>query len=194
MLALLLYIAVALALLALLFLSLLRRSPGAEGSAQALLDARQAVRTLQTGLLPSELVERIFSTQDLSYVGGCGSKQIQQLFLAERKRIALSWVSQIRRQILCLQDFHRGHSRHFAHLNPAQEIGLAVEFASLRIECRVLSLLLTLRGPYGATRIAGSMAAAASRLCDISEKALSFLTPAGTARVVHDSARNGAAT
>ena len=194
MLALVLYIAVGLALLALLFLSLLRRTPGAEGSAQALLDARHAVRTLQSGLLPSELVERIFSKQDLTYVAACGSKPIQQMFLAERKRIALSWVSQIRRQIICLQDFHRGHSRHFARLNPAQEIVLAFEFASLRVECRLLSLLLALRGPYGATRIAGSTAAAASRLCEISEKALSFLTPGGMAKVVHDSARHGAAS
>jgi hypothetical protein len=194
MLALLLYIAVGLTLLALLFLSLLRRTPGAEGSAQALLDARQAVRTLQTGLLPSELVHRLFSKQDLNYVGSCGSKSIQQLFQAERKRIALSWVSQIHRQIVCLQDFHRGHSRHFAQLNPRQEIVLALEFAALRMECRVLSLLLALRGPYGATRIAGRTAASASRLCDVSENALSFLTPAGTVKVVHDSAQGGAAT
>lgn len=194
MLAPLLYIAVGLALLALLFLSLLLRTPRAEGSAQALLDARHAVRTLQTGLLPSELVERIFSKQDLKYVSSCGSKQIQHLFLAERKRIALSWVRRIYRQIVCLQDFHRGHSRHFARLNPAREIALALEFAALRLECRVLSLLLILRGPYGATRIAGRTAAYASRLCDVSENALSFLTPGGTAKVARDSAHDGAAT
>jgi hypothetical protein len=193
-LALLLYIAVALALLALLFLSLLRRTPGAEGSAQALLNARQAVRTLQTGLLPFGHVQRIFSEQDLQYVAGCGSKQIQQLFLDERKRIALSWVSQIHRQIICLQNFHRGHSRHFARLNPAREIVLAFDFASLRMECRLLSLLLILRGPYGATRITGSMLASAVRLCDLSDKTLSFLTPSGASRVYPDSAQDGAAT
>lgn len=193
MLALFLYIAVALALLALLFLSLLRRTAGAEGSAQTLLNARQAVRRLQTGLLPSELVERIFSKQDLAYVAACGSTPIQQLFLAERKRIALSWVSKIHRQIICLQDFHRWQSRHFARLNPAREIVLAMEFASLRIECRALSFLLAIRGPYGATRIAGSTAAAASRICDVSEKALSFLAPPGTPKVLRDSAQDRAA-
>jgi len=188
----LLYIAVGLGLLILLFLAVFRRTPRAEGSAQALLDARQAVRKLQTGLLPSEFVNTIFSDQDWQYVTATTSLPIQRLFMAERKRIALAWVGQIRRQLICLQDFHRGHSRHFAHLNPGVEIALAVDFALLRLECRALSVLLHLRGPYGASRIAGRTAAAASRLCETTEQAISFLTSRGAVRVTNDSAQGGA--
>jgi hypothetical protein len=186
------FLAIALGLLVLLFV-LSRRSPSAEGSAQALLDARQALQTLQLDLLALNLIQNIFSQVDLDYVTANTSKQIQRLFFDERKKIALAWVSEIRRQVLCLQHFHRGHARHFARLKFSTEAALALDFAALRMECRALYLLFYFRGPYGAPYFAGKTVAAAARLCEVTGKSLAFLTPAGVTPIGNDSAEDGAA-
>jgi hypothetical protein len=62
MIALIFFILIAFALL-LLGMFLARRKR-AEGGAQAVLEARNALQSLQDGLLPSELVARIFSSED----------------------------------------------------------------------------------------------------------------------------------
>jgi hypothetical protein len=186
------YCAIAAGLLVLMLLALLRHPSRPEGSAQALLGARHALRTLQFDLLPPELVERFFACDDLEYVVQAAPEETQQLFLEERKRIMLAWVSQIRQHVVSLQEFHFGHSRHFAQVSLASEIALAWEFAVLRMGCRTLYLLVYFRGPYGAPQIAGKMVATAGRLCATSEESLAFLSPAESHALADNSARGSA--
>jgi ABC-type Fe3+-siderophore transport system permease subunit len=166
---------------AMLFFSLyllVRRSSHAEGSAEELLEARQALNALQLGLLPHEIVRRIFATEDLDYVTSETPECIRELFLEERKGIALSWACQVRRQLLSLRQFHLGSARFYAQLNVRTEIRLAAEFAGLLLACRALQMMLFLRGPYAAPRVVEVTAAAAVKVCGISEKSLAFLKPA----------------
>jgi hypothetical protein len=186
------YLAIGALLLVLLLRALPRRPSRAEGSAEALLEARHALRTLRLGLLPPELVDRFFVRDDLQYVVANATKKTEHLFIEERKRIVLAWITQVRQQIINLQHFHFGQSRHFVHVSLASEIALTWEFASLRIVCRALYLLVYFRGPYGAPHIAGKMAATAARLCAISEKSLAFLSPGESRAIVEDSARGSA--
>ena len=191
MITLIFFLAAAAGLLVLLFV-LSRRNPGAEGSAQALLDARRAVQALQNGLLPPDFVAHIFARRDLEYVIADTSKEIQRLFLKERKKIVLAWVSEIRRQIVYLQHFHLGYSRHFARLKISTEIALALDFMALRMECRALYLFYYLRGPYGAPNFPSKTVAAAERLCALTGRSLAFLAPAEVTPVGDDSAQDGA--
>lgn len=190
--ALIIYIAVAVGLILLLLLTALRRAPRAEGSAQALLEARQALRTLQVGLLPAELVERFFARADLVYVRAAAPEPVVLLFLEERKRIVLAWINQVRLQIIGLQHFHFGHSRHFVQVSLAKEVVLALEFAALRTRCRVLYLVVYFRGPYGAPHSFEKTAASAARLCAISERSLAFLARAESHALAGDSSQGGA--
>jgi hypothetical protein len=192
MMSLIIFCAIGAGLFLLLLLAMVRRPSRPEGSANALLGARHALRALQVSVLPAEVVERFLARDDLNYVLAAAPVSIQQLFLQERKRIVLAWITQVRQQITNLQDFHFGHSRHFVHMSLTTEIGLAWEFAVLRMECRALYLLVVLRGPYGAPLIAGKMAAAAARLCSISEESLAFLAPAEGRAIPDDSARGDA--
>jgi hypothetical protein len=73
------------ALLLVSLYSFMRREQRAEGGSGALIEARQALNTLQAGLLPPELVGRIFARGDLVYVETKTSKEIRELFLEERK-------------------------------------------------------------------------------------------------------------
>src|SRR5579872_7040898 len=110
---------------------LARRSPSVEGSAQAVLEARQALVALQGDLLPAETLTRIFDKRDFEYVVARAPLQIQELFLQERQRIAISWVDQIRKQISSLEGFHRGTARFYSRLSLRTELQLAGDFLML---------------------------------------------------------------
>jgi hypothetical protein len=152
-----------------------RRKPRAEGSSEALVEARFALSTLQMNLLPSGLLERIFAKEDLEYVGAEAPKRVQKLFRSERKKIALAWVDQVRGQIQSLRRFHRGAARFYARLSFRTEIELAISFATLLLACRGLQVFMYVGGPYSAPRMVGATAAAAGRVCKISEESLAFL-------------------
>src|ERR1700730_19383378 len=171
---------------------LVRRSSHAEGSPEELLEARQALVALQLGLLPHETVGRIFATEDLDYVTSETPEFIRELFLEERKGIALSWACQVRRQLLSLRQFHLGSARYYAQLNFRTEIRLAVDFAALQSACRALQFLLYLRGPYAAPRMVEATAAGAAKVCGISEKSLAFLNPTHLSVIADSSSRDRA--
>jgi hypothetical protein len=179
-----------LALIALLIV-LARRNSTAEGSAPALLEARLALQTLQDGLLPAELLERIFSRQDFAYIVSAAPKEVQELFLQERRKVALVWVSRVRRQILSLWHFHLSRSRFEPQMNLAAELGLAIQFTTLLLECRGLQFVLYVGGPYAAPQLVGATAEAAARVCSISEKALAFLSPSGMNGLADDPPSTG---
>ncbi len=171
------------ALLLVSLYSFARSSNRAEGGSGAMVQAKHALNALQAGLLPPELVGRIFSREDLEYVESETSEEIRELFMEERKKVALFWVSRVRKQVLSLKRFHLGSARFYARLSLRTELALAVDFATLLFACRALQVFLYLRGPYAAPGIVGSTAATAARVCKVSEKSLSFLTPAYAGRV-----------
>jgi hypothetical protein len=171
-----LFIGVAL-LASLLFLAR-RGNPRPEGDSRVLLDARQALDALQGGLLPEELVHRIFSRDDFHYMVSLPvPKPVRDLFIAERKKVALSWVSQVRCQISNLKRFHVSAARSYAQLGLRTELELACHFAALLVACRALRCAIYVGGPYAAPRMVGATAAAASKICTVSEQSLAFLNP-----------------
>jgi hypothetical protein len=170
MIQLILFLLVGLLLLISLF-SLARRSPRAEGAGEVLAEARQALNALQMGLLPPELVGRIFAKDDLEYVISATPKRVQEMFFRERKRVALSWVRR---------------------LSFRSEMGLALDFVALLLACRALQIFLYLRGPYAAPRMIGMTMSTASRVCEISEKSLAFLNPAHSSQFADRSADSAA--
>ncbi len=154
-----------------------RRGSRVEGSAEDVLKARQALTVLQSGLLPPEIAKRIFSTGDYEYVAGGDASCLREVFLKERRQIALLWVAQVRQQILSLRQFHLKSARFYSTLSVRTETRLAFEFLTLLCVCRWLQIALYLRGPYAAPQMVRRAAAAASRVCEISEKSMSFLKP-----------------
>jgi hypothetical protein len=171
-----------------------RRSGRAEGSAQTLVDAKQALRALQSDLLPPGLVERIFATQDFDFVTSSTPLQVQRLFMRERKKVAVCWAQQVHAGVLGLMNFHLGQARFYAQLSPATEMKLAVNFAALLFACRVMQLALYLGGPFAVPGLVGRTVNNAARLCEASEKSLAFLEPPRLGGVSNDSASHSAAS
>ena len=170
------FFAVGVIFLVLLYALARRGDVRAEGGAEALLQARQALHSLQNGLLPSGLVERIFARDDLDFVSSTCSREIRQVFLRERKKLALRWVGQVRARVLSLHRFYSGQSRRYARLKVHTELGLALDFASLLIACRILQVVFYLRGPYAAPRMVAHAIGAAGNVCTIFEQSLAFLS------------------
>jgi hypothetical protein len=160
-----------------------------EGGSGALVQARQALNTLQAGLLPAELVARIFDRADLNYVESQTSSEIRDLFIGERKRVALLWVSRVRQQLESLKRFHLGSARFYARLNLRTELSLAVDFARLLFACRLLQVFVHLGGPYAAPRFVGATAEVATKVCNVSQESLAFLTPVYATRGADGAAR-----
>jgi len=146
-----------------------------EGSAQSLLVAHRALRRLQQTLLAPYTVDCIFSESDLDFVLSVDSPEVHQLFLLERRRIALLWVDQIRGEILSLMRFHRSQSGFYADLSPSAELSLITGFWSLLLVCRSLQFLIYFRGPFATRAIAGKAVLAAGRLCQTAGKPIVFL-------------------
>ncbi|HTX14017.1 MAG TPA: hypothetical protein VMD77_01895 [Candidatus Baltobacteraceae bacterium] len=178
MIQLLFFLLIGVALLSSLFFLVRRGSPRAEGDSRVLVDARKALDALQGGLLPEELVRRIFAKEDLDYVLSLKApKTVRDLFIAERKKIALSWIAQVRTQISSLKSFHVGAARSHAKLGLRTEIQLACNFTTLLLACRALSMAIYVGGPYVAPSMVGATASAAAKICTISEQSLAFLNP-----------------
>jgi hypothetical protein len=169
------YLLVGAILVALMALVSLRGS-GPEGRAEELVRARHALTLLETNLLPPDLVERFCSAEDYEFVAASASADVAALFRGERKKIMLAWTAQIRRQIYGLLRFHLGAARFYTRLNFRSEASLAMDFSALLIACRALQILVYFGGPFIALRMVDATATAALRICDISERALAFMT------------------
>jgi hypothetical protein len=162
-------------LLALYFFA--RADGKAEGSAQTIVDARMALTALQDDLLPPRFVERIFARDDLIYLESHASPRVRELFLDQRKQLALFWVRQVHGQILNLRRFHLGFARFHPQLSFRTESALAARFAFVLVECRALEAALYLRGAYAAPALVAIASQTAAKLCNASEKSLGFLRP-----------------
>jgi hypothetical protein len=149
-----------------------------EGGSDAMVRAKQALSSLQAGLLPAEMVARIFDRTDLVYVESESSNDIREMFMSERKRVVISWIRRVRQEVNDLRSFHLGSARFYAGLSLTTEISLGFDFAILLLACRALQVSVYLGGPYAAPRMVASTAAIANRVCAISERSLAFLTPA----------------
>lgn len=163
-------------LFALLYLLWLRDPSRAEGGAEALFRAQSSLNALKSGLLPGALIGRLFAQEDFHFIASSSSATVQSLFIKERKKLALRWISEVRSQILSLRRFHLGQSRFYASLSFKTEMTLALAFSLLLVECRVLQVLVYLRGPYAFPRFVGRTISAASRVCSISERSIAFLS------------------
>ena len=92
-----------------------------EGGSDAMLRAKQALSSLQAGLLPAEMVARIFDRTDLVYVESQASEDIREMFMSERKLVVLSWIRRVRQEVNDLRSFHLGSARFYAGLSLATE-------------------------------------------------------------------------
>ena len=187
------FLALGLGFLGVLIFILRRGRATPEGGAAALIEARGALDTLQCSLMPPELIGRIFEQQDLEYIETSAPAGVREFFLRERSQIALLWITQMRTQLVSLRRFYTGRSRYFAQINAGTELSLGLNFLVLLSACRLLQMLVYVRGPFAAPRIVGATITRTAKICDFSAEKLEFLRTPNPGEIARERAGNEAA-
>ena len=106
------------------------------------------------------ILDRIFGREDWDFVLNHASRETRRLFLIERRKIAICWLSEIRSLCKAAMRFHVAHAGKSEKLRPLQEVRLAVDYCAIQLECGFIAAVVLLRGPVSLR----SMIGRASRL------------------------------
>jgi len=148
------FVAIGLLLIGLLG-ALLRRNESAAQDSFALPHTYSSFPSLKFEERRKDILDRVFGHEDWDFILNHGSKEIRRLFLIERKKIALSWLSEIRSQSKAAMSFHVSHARTSQRLQPIQELKLAADFFGIRAKCVFIAVMILLRGPVALRGMVG---------------------------------------
>ena len=104
---------------------------------------------------PTEILERIFSSEDQEFIHALKSRSLEQLFDKQRSAVALLWVRQTASGIHQVMREHVEAARRTADLHVATEIGLFLRYSQLMLICGALIALIRLAGPLWVRGLAG---------------------------------------
>jgi hypothetical protein len=94
-----------------------------------------------------ELLDRIFGSEDWEFVLSRAPKEVQRLFLRERKEIAFCWLAEIRSRAKAAMQFHIAQARTSENLQALLEIRLLSDYFLIHAKCGFVAAVLLLRGP-----------------------------------------------
>ena len=157
--------AVLVILLGFLFLVLigfsLTRGGARSGSARNRSE-EQTAAALPAGPCPPEALERIFEPGDSYFIARQHSREAQELFHRERKRLAYLWLRRTRHEIANVRQFHAEIARQSAHLNPGTEFKIALDCLLVSGMCWLMAAAIYFLGPLhtrGMARYASDLSA-----------------------------------
>ena len=118
--------------------------------------------------LPSRaLLDQCLSNEDLELVAGVRSRAVLDLFLRERRRIALAWLRETRREAHRLLSLHFRMARHAAGLRPAMEMRVLFAAAAFVVVHAMLFGAVAMYGPFQARGFLRSLRAMAHVLSNL---------------------------
>jgi hypothetical protein len=136
-------------------------------------NAREA---LDTVIVETAAIERIFSSEDSEFISRSSTPKVQQLFLKERKALAMQWVRKTQRQVAQFMDLHLRLAGYTQEPSPRFELKLAAKYVAFIVVSYLLLLLLWLRGPFKARRVVGYTCGVAGYFCAICSMRLERVT------------------
>jgi hypothetical protein len=130
---------------------ILRRPETESGSAAGSSDLLAAQAVPAVCLPPEqrqkELLDRIFGPEDWEFVLSRAPKEVQRLFLRERREIAFCWLSEIRSRAKAAMQFHIAHARRSEKIQALREARLLIDYFLIQAKCVFVAAVLLLRGP-----------------------------------------------
>lgn len=137
-----------------------------------LFEAHASLIHLQSLFVTPDLIDRITSEQDMIFVRSEGERNLISLFNSERRAIAILWLRRMCKQVKLLMNFHVRSARYSAKLGSVVELKLAFQFLAFITIYYALFMLVWLRGPFHARRVASFIAVALRSFCATSQQAL----------------------
>jgi hypothetical protein len=132
---------------------------------------------LQPEIPSRALMERIFAEEDLTFVAGEHSRMLRRLFLYERRRLALSWLSQARHEATRILSLHLRVVRTDHSLQPLVELRLFFRTLLFFAIYGLLWSLVRCYGPFWARSFMRNLVSLAGKLNGLGSD---LLTDAGT--------------
>lgn len=133
-------------------LALRSASSGTQSPAVTLEEFASAREALDTAFVEAAAIERIFSTEDMTFISQASSPNARRLFLEERKTLAIRWLRKTQKQVAQLMDLHLRIAGQTHEPSPRFELKLAAKYLAFLLVSYFLLFLLWLRGPFKARR------------------------------------------
>lgn len=133
-------------------------------TAERLDQVQDALTTLHLAVPLRALAERIFALDDRTFVARQGSQKIHHRFLAERRKLALTWLRHTRAKVREVMQLYRVSAGRSAHLRLGVEFALATQYAVFLMVHTVLHFMIWLRGPFATRQVVGYACGLAERL------------------------------
>jgi hypothetical protein len=125
------------------------------------------------------LLARCLSSEDLEFVTERKSSQLLHLFVRERRRLAVGWLRQIRREASRLYRLHVRSVRYAADLRPAAEAKLLLAVILFSVVYGAMLLAVELYGPFRTKRFLQSVQSMADVLVQLGGRIAASIAPAG---------------
>ena len=159
-------------LLIALLVYLLRRRGSEEADVPWLRDEDLAIPSAHSEYHRKEQLDRIFGDEDWEFIRRSTSRRVQQLFLKERKGIALSWLSRLRSEARTGMHLHVARVRASQELAPLAELRLAIDYYAFQAKCGLIAAILLLGGPMALRNMVGQAESLSNNLRGMLEAAL----------------------
>jgi hypothetical protein len=140
------------------------RTPSRSVTIEEFANAREA---LDTAIVETAAIERIFSSEDIEFISRSSDRKVQQLFLKQRKALAMQWLRKTQKEVAQFMDLHLRLAGYPHEPSPRFELKLAGKYVAFIVVSYLLLLLVWLRGPFKARRVVGYTCAVAGYLCSI---------------------------
>jgi len=166
------FLAIPAALLLMLVLAGLRSTGEGAGSTALPGDAEYLVRLPERGLL-----DRCLAPEDVEFVAFLNSPPLLRLLLHERRRLALAWLHQTRREAARLYRLHIRSVRHAAGLRPAAEARLISAVGLFTIIYVLIVGTVWLYGPFRTRAFLHSLKVLAGVLLNLGGRIADSISP-----------------
>ncbi len=127
-------------------------------------------------LPPKALLGRCLSIEDVEFAAQLGCPRIVRLLLRERRRLALKWLRQSRREAGRLLRQHVRAARHARDLRPAAEVRLWFHAGLFLMVYEVLMTAVRLYGPFRTRAFVRSVFAMAGVLANLGDRIAGAIT------------------
>lgn len=139
-------------------------------------DFSHAREALDLMFIENEAVARIFSAEDADFIAHV-APTIQSEFFRERKKLAVQWLRGVQKQLARLMDLHLRLAGYTYNTSPRFEFQLTLRYLTFRVVSNIVLLLVSLVGPFNASRTLALTMTASASLCTAFSLRLEQINP-----------------
>lgn len=116
------------------------------------------------------LLDQCLSAEDLAFISSFASRHLLWLFVRERRRLAIAWLRQTRREAQRLLQVHVRSVRYAADLRPGAEVKLFLAAGLFLVVYGIMLSIVFWYGPLRTRRFVQSLQGLAGVLSNLGER------------------------